>query len=122
MQTSVEPNKILVVDDDSSIGEILENMLTHENYDVDIFTRGFEAVEKVKREPARLVLLDYFLPGENTEEIISDLRSSTDSALPIVLMSASVHGEQMAKKLPVNEFISKPFQREALLAAIRRNI
>lgn len=113
--------KIFVVDDDSSIGEILSSILILENYDVSAFIKGSDAVVKSKDENVDLILLDYFLPGENTEDIINEFRGNKKDT-PIILMSASVQGEQMAKKLNVNEFIPKPFQREVLLETIQRNI
>jgi len=118
----IEMKKIFVVDDDSSIGDILSSMLGFEGYDVDVFSTGKDGIKKAKEKKADLVLLDYFLPGERTEDLIKDFRSSIGEKLPIILMSASVQGEQRSKNLPINEFIAKPFQREGLLDIIGRNI
>lgn len=114
--------KIFVVDDDSSIGDILTMMLELEGFNVNAFSAGRDGIERAKKEKPDLVLLDYFLPGENAEDIIKNLRNNVGPDLPILLMSASAQGEDIAKELDVNEFIAKPFQREILLSAIGRNI
>ena len=114
--------KIFVVDDDSSIGEILSMMLEMEGFKVASFNSGHAGVGKAKQERPDLVLLDYFLPGENASEIIANLRGVAGDNLPILLMSASSQAEQMSKNLEVNEFIPKPFHREILLKAIGRNL
>ncbi len=117
-----QAKKIFVVDDDASIGEILSMLLEMEGYNVASFNTGRAGVGKAKQEKPDLVLLDYFLPGENAEDIITNMRNAAGANLPILLMSASSQAEQMAQKLAVNEFIPKPFQREILLKAIDRNI
>lgn len=117
-----QAKKIFVVDDDMSIGDILSMMLEMEGFSVDSFNSGHASIDKSRLEKPDLVLLDYFLPGEDAQEIIANLRMAAGDDLPILLMSASSQAEQLARNLPINEFISKPFQRESLLKAIGRNI
>lgn len=114
--------KIFVVDDDRSIGDILSMLLEMEGYRVNAFNTGLAGVEKAKSEKPDLVLLDYFLPGEDASEIITNMRVAAGENLPILLMSASSQAEKAAKNLAINEFIPKPFQREKLLEEIARNI
>ncbi len=114
--------KIFVVDDDQSIGEVLSMMLEMEGYNVASFSNGRDGIGKARFERPNLLLLDYFLPGETAEDIIANMRLAAGKDLPILLMSASSQAEQNAKKLDINEFISKPFQRESLLEAVGRNI
>lgn len=120
--STISGKEIFVVDDDDSIANTVSSLLTLEGYSVNTFFTGFHAVKKAKEKPVDLVLLDYFLPGERAEIIINNLRNIHGDRLPIVLMSASVHAEQKAKKLEVNEFIAKPFQIDALLSVVRRNL
>jgi CheY-like chemotaxis protein len=119
---NVQMKKILVVDDDLSIGEVLSLMLEMEGYSVVTLNSGRAGIEKIIHERPDLVLLDYFLPGEDAEEIIGKMRKKAGANLPIILMSASAQAERMAQKLAVNEFIPKPFQREILLEAIGRHL
>lgn len=114
--------KVFVVDDDESIGEVVSQILELEGFSVKSFVAGKESVAQMKNEKPDLVLLDYFLPGENAEDTIKSIRNASGEKVPIVLMSASIQAEERAKSLPVSEFVSKPFQREALVNAIIRNI
>lgn len=113
---------VCVVDDDLSIGEVISAMLEIEGYHVNFYKSGREGLDFVKENKPDLVLLDYFLPGESAEDIVKNLRSAAGDSLPIILMSASRQAEQAASELEVSEFIAKPFQREALLDALVRNL
>ncbi len=114
--------KIFIVDDDSSILNIMEDMLIGENYDVYSFAAGKDAVENTEKEKPDIVILDYYLPGENAEEIVEKLRLIAGNHLPIILISASMQIEQKAEKLLVSDFIEKPFQRQVLLDVIKKNL
>lgn len=112
---------IYIIDDDSSIGEIISEILELEGYAVNSYKSGKEGVEGCMDKKPDLILLDYFLPGENAENIIHGLRND-DIKLPIILMSASRQAEEHSKSLEVNEFLAKPFQREKLLDTIARHL
>lgn len=111
-----------MVDDDNAIGEVVSQMLEMEGFAVKTFTNGKDSIEKISGENPDLILLDYFLPGENAEQTIREIKDNAQGSLPIILMSASVQAADKAKKLAVSEFIPKPFQRQALIDVIRRNI
>lgn len=115
-------DKIFIVDDDSSINEILMDMLTSENYNVQTFTKGKDAISKAKEYKPDLILLDYFLAGEDTSQVVHGLRNILGDDLPVILMSASIQAKEMQKKLSANEFVAKPFHRKTLLDVINRNI
>lgn len=114
--------KIFVVDDDESIGEVVSQMLEIEGFEVKSFLKGKDSIKEIKKEDPDLVLLDYFLPGEDAAQTIENIKCSANGDLPIVLMSASVQAANHAKALAVSEFVSKPFQRDTLIDAIRRNL
>ncbi len=113
--------KIFVVDDDESIGDVVSQMLEMEGFEVHSFLRAKDSIAQLKQEEPDLVLLDYFLPGESAADTIYNIKTKR-SDTPIVLMSASVQAANHAKSLPVSEFVSKPFQREVLIEAVRRNL
>lgn len=114
--------KIFVVDDDESIDEVVSQMLEIEGFDVKSFLRGRDLIEEVKKSMPDLILLDYFIPGENAEDTVRSVKSYADNSLHIVLMSASMQAANHAKSMQVSEFLSKPFQREVLIDAVRRNL
>lgn len=108
--------KILVVEDDSSIHSILEEMLKQENYDVLNAYSGTEAMMLLEKENPDLILLDLMLPGLNGEEIIKK-----NNHIPIIVLSAKISKEDKVECLldGANDYITKPFEKDELLARIK---
>lgn len=108
--------KILIVEDDPSIHKILEEMLILENYTVFNAYSGTEALMLIERTPVDLVLLDLMLPGLSGEELIKKL-----NPLPIIVLSAKINTEDKVSCLlsGANDYITKPFDKEELLARIK---
>lgn len=108
--------KILVVEDDSSIHSILEEMLKQENYDVLNAYSGTEAMILLEKENPDLILLDLMLPGLNGEEIIKK-----NNHIPIIVLSAKISKENKVECLldGANDYITKPFEKDELLARIK---
>lgn len=108
--------KILVVEDDSSIHSILEEMLKQENYDVLSAYSGTEALMLLEKNTPDLILLDLMLPGLNGEEIIRK-----KNHIPIIVLSAKIAKEDKVECLlnGANDYITKPFEKEELLARIK---
>lgn len=108
--------KILVVEDDSSIHSILEEMLKQENYDVINAFSGTEAMMLLEKNTPDLILLDLMLPGLNGEEIIRK-----KNHIPIIVLSAKISKEDKVDCLltGANDYITKPFEKEELLARIK---
>ena len=114
--------KISVIDDDLSIGEIVAAILELEGYVVNSYNSGKEGIEGAKKQKPDMILLDYFLPGENAQDVVLNLRGLLGEDLPIILMSASRQAEEFAKNMKIDEFIAKPFHREGLLDAVERHL
>lgn len=110
--------KILVVEDDSGISNFVIPELEHEGYETCLAVTGREALEKVKSEKPDLLLLDVMLPELNGLEVLRRLRA--ESNLPVILETA--RGETIDKinglNLGADDYISKPFEIEELLARI----
>lgn len=113
---------IFVVDDDASIGDVLKLMLESENYHVYPFTTGKRALQYFEKEKPNLVILDYFLMGEDFLDILSRFRKAGGESLPIILMSASKEAFAAARENRIDDFIEKPFLRETMLIVVARNI
>ena len=122
MQTKNVKKNVFVIDDDASIGEILKVMLEGENYNVFSFTTGKMALRFYSQEKPDLVILDYFLMGENFTDILNGFKKAGGKNLPIILMSANREAAGILEKNAVREFVEKPFQRETMLKVIARNI
>ena len=77
---------VLVVDDDQDLAEMLGIVLTSSGFDVDLVSRGDEAMEVFRNNPPDLVLLDVMLPGLDGIEVCRLIRQ--ESMVPIVMLSA----------------------------------
>jgi len=117
-----KPHKILVVDDEPSIRTLLKSTLTRAGYAVIEAATAREAVSAAQIDKPDLVLLDLGLPDRDGLEIIGRLRG--DGGLPIIVVSAREDSEQKiaALDLGAEDYVSKPFDTEELLARIRATL
>ena len=110
---------ILVVDDDPNISRLEQLYLEKENYEVRIADRGDTAVEEFRRMPPDLILLDVMLPGLNGIEVLRRLRQQ--KSVPVILLTArdAVMDKVSGLDAGADDYITKPFAIEELLARIR---
>lgn len=115
--------KILVVEDEKKIARLLKLELEHEGYEVDTVETGREALEKAKQEDWQLILLDVMLPELSGIEVLRRLRA-VDSSTPVILLTAKKTVSDIVSGLDLgaNDYITKPFQIEELLARIRASM
>ena len=108
-------NKILIVDDDTTIQSLLTELLTNEGYSVYNSYSGTETILLLEKENYELILLDLMLPGINGEDIIKRVHNT-----PIIVMSAKVQLKDRVDCLisGANDYITKPFDINELLARI----
>ena len=107
--------KILIVDDDVSIGNMLEEMLMKEGYTVLRAYSGTEALLLLRGEKPDLVLLDLMLPGLSGEEVLPHLQD-----IPVIVMSARADVEDKVELLlgGAVDYVTKPFSGKELMARI----
>lgn len=107
--------QILIVDDDVSIGDMLEEILTKEGYGVSRAYSGTEALLLLSLSRPDLVLLDLMLPGLNGEEVLPKI-----SGIPVIVLSAKVDVDNKVDVLlnGVADYMTKPFDIKELLARI----
>ena len=107
--------RILIVDDDINIGNMLEEVLTAEGYSVLRAYSGTEAVMLLNSETPDLVLLDLMLPGLSGEEVLPKIKG-----IPVIVVSAKVGVEDKVSLLlgGAADYITKPFDTKELLARI----
>lgn len=112
--------KILIVEDERKISRVLQLELEYENYQADIADNGKDALRFIEQEDWDLVLLDIMLPELSGLEVLRRVRK-TDDSTPIILLTArdEVHDKVSGLDLGANDYITKPFQIEELLARIR---
>lgn len=114
--------KILVVDDDPAISEMLTIVLQAEGFDTVAVMDGSEAVATFQREQPDLVLLDLMLPGVNGVDICRAIRQ--ESIVPIVMLTAKTDTVDVVLGLEsgADDYVSKPFKPKELVARIRARL
>ncbi|MFD2749059.1 response regulator transcription factor [Virgibacillus siamensis] len=114
-----KPN-ILIVEDEQKLSRVLQLELEYENYATDIADNGKDALNKLENNRWDLVLLDIMLPELSGMEVLRRFRRSNRTT-PIILLTArdQVHDKVSGLDLGANDYMTKPFQIEELLARIR---
>lgn len=111
--------KILVVDDERNIVELLKYNLEKEGYEVLSAYDGFEAVNLAKQDRPDLIILDIMLPGQGGLEVCRILRKETK--IPIIMATAK--GEEIDKilglELGADDYVTKPFSPRELVARVK---
>ena len=106
---------IAVIEDDISIGNLLEELLTKEGYRILRAYSGTEALMLLENHTPDLVLLDLMLPGLSGEDVLPKIRN-----IPVIILSAKADAEHKAELLidGAADYITKPFNTKELLARI----
>ncbi|TGB01385.1 response regulator transcription factor [Halobacillus salinus] len=111
---------ILVIEDEEKIARVLELELQFEGYEVVKAADGFEGLEKFRSRAWDLVLLDVMLPGMNGVDVLRRIRSGDEDTKVIMLTAKDALDDKVTTlDLGANDYITKPFQMEELLARIR---
>ena len=112
--------RILVVDDDSSVTSVLKRGLGYDGYTVDVASTGKEGMEIARQRSPDLVILDIMMPGIDGLEVCRRLRS-VDEKLPILMLTAkdAVSDQVLGLETGADDYIVKPFVFEVLLARVR---
>ncbi len=112
-------SNILIIEDEEKIARFVELELSHEGYGTDKAANGREGLDKILTGEYDLVILDIMLPELNGIEVLRRARKKTD--VPIILLTArdSVTDKVSGLDMGANDYITKPFAIEELLARIR---
>lgn len=111
--------RILVVDDDSMIGEMLKALLEFKGFEVTVTQKTEETEKIILLENIDLVILDMLIAGVNGTEVCALLKKADTTAhIPILMMSALHNAGKICKEAGADDFIPKPFEMEDLLSKI----
>ena len=115
----VSKNKILIVDDDSNIAELISLYLAKECFDTQIVGDGESALRTVKTYQPDLILLDLMLPGIDGYQVCREVRASSDT--PIIMLSAKgeVFDKVLGLELGADDYMEKPFDSKELVARVK---
>ena len=119
---SVTGSKVLVVDDDAALAEMLQIVLQASGFETAWVGRGDEAVDEFRRFRPDLVLLDLMLPGRDGVDVCRDLRSESD--VPIVMLTAKSDTTDVVEGLEAgaDDYVPKPFKTQELLARVKTRL
>jgi two-component system, chemotaxis family, chemotaxis protein CheY len=114
--------RILVVDDDESIRQIVRMCLSDEGYDVREASNGQAALDTLEGSPPDLILLDLRMPVMDGWEFARLYADTPEPHAPIVAFVAALNAEQECADLPAAAILNKPFDLEDLLSAVRTQL
>jgi DNA-binding NtrC family response regulator len=118
-----QKERILVVDDEEIVRDVLAALLGTENYSVDLAESGRQAVGMIQNGDYAAMLLDLMMPDMDGIQVLEALRDMTDAPAAIVLTAfATLEKAVQATKLGAFDFIAKPFKNEEMLLAIKNAI
>ena len=111
--------KILIVDDDANIAELISLYLTKEFYEVQIVEDGEKALQVFDTFQPNLMLLDLMLPGIDGYQVCREIR--TRSNVPIIMLSAKgeIFDKVLGLELGADDYITKPFDSKELVARVK---
>lgn len=118
----MDNEKILVVDDEEHIAELISYNLTSNGYKVVIANNGIDAIKLAIEEKPNLILLDLMIPGKDGYDVCKDVRSNSEIRnTPIIMLTAK--SEEVDKilglELGADDYITKPFSVRELLARVK---
>ena len=115
-------SRILIVEDELDLANIIKDYLVKELYEVEICTEGDKAIEIFDKFKPSLVILDLMLPGMNGYEICQNIRIK--STIPILILSAKIDEFDKVKglNLGADDYITKPFRPRELLARVNAQL
>ena len=119
----MKAGRILLVDDEYDIQEIVAEILEDAGFRVIVAKNGREALERLEEDPVDLIVLDIMMPIMSGPEMVRELRKRYDARRipPILMISAGTEGRAIARELGCN-FLVKPFDVDEILEETRRLI
>ena len=112
-------NKILIVDDDKNICELLRLYLEKDGFDTVVANDGEEAIKKEKSETPDLILLDIMLPKMDGWQVCREIRKT--SQVPIIMITAKseTFDKVLGLELGADDYVSKPFDSKEVVARVK---
>lgn len=115
----MEKKRILIVDDDENIAELISLYLLKECFDTEIVLNGEDALDTFKTYKPHLILLDIMLPGMDGYDVCREIRKNSN--VPIVMLSAKgeVFDKVLGLKIGADDYMVKPFDSNELVARVQ---
>ena len=121
------PHKILIIDDDKELIEILKTLLTERNYEVFTARDGETGLEAAKKSPPDLILLDFIMPSMNGYEFLRAFKAlktiEGNAMIPVFVITAKGAAmEDLFKFEGVKEYFVKPIELSELIKKIEKHL
>ena len=115
----ITKQKILIVDDDNNIAELISLYLIKECFETEIVNDGESALEQIPIFKPNLILLDIMLPGIDGYQVCREVRAK--SSIPIIMLSAKgeVFDKVLGLELGADDYIEKPFESKEMVARVK---
>lgn len=112
---------VLICDDDEGIVDVASIILSDAGYKVVAITESRDVVSHAKQLNPHLILLDLWMPNMSGEEVTKQLKQIPETSnIPIIIVSASRHTEDIAKRIGADHFICKPFDIDELETVVKK--
>lgn len=115
-------NKVLIVDDENDIAELISDVLETEGLKTRIENSGNACIEAVKEEPFDLILLDVMMPDYSGTEVCAKIRSYTSCPIIFVTAKNQLVDKLIGFEVGADDYITKPFINEELLARVKAHL
>lgn len=115
-------SKILIIDDDTLVHDMLRRMLMKEGFEVYTSTNGKEGIERAKELKPNAIILDVLMPGMDGWTVLAKIKSDNSiSSIPVIMLSM-VDDRTRGYAMGVTEYLTKPADKTQLLATIKRAV
>lgn len=115
-------DKILIVDDENDIAELISDILEDEGYETVIANDGNTAISKVKEEDFDLILLDVMMPDISGTEVCAAIRNLTSCPIIFVTAKTNLTSKLVGFEVGADDYITKPFINEELVARVKAHL
>jgi two-component system response regulator MtrA len=124
MKHNGEPRRVLVIDDDDALADVVRQLLRDAGYSVATVRDGAAALELTKHIAPDLILLDLAMPIMDGWSFVTQYRRNghQHDGARIVLLTANMQAPDIARDLGADGYITKPFDVEELVAIVRREL
>src|SRR5579859_967685 len=119
--SGVSARRILIVDDDDAIRQLLTELLIDAGYVVDQARGGREGLERAAASPPDVILLDKLMPDGDGTTFATEYARTSGPHAPILALCASRDGPEWAAKIRAAAYVLKPFDIDELLALVARH-
>ena len=118
--------KIMVVDDEESLRELIRAIFENEGFEVIDSSSGQECLEKLEKVKPDVILMDMMMPGmsgrETTEKIRDNSKTKNLKVIFLTVARFSETGKETLDKLNVSDYVTKPFDNEDLIKKVKKVI